>query len=115
MQFLSNLQDEANECYADSLNVYFDTFSALASKYAHCKNKCLAKNPELVLELKQVDAEREAGSSARYFDPQNSDPCLSECRAQFYFIFRKTNEYYVKEKGLYIEQADVINKLFSQT
>ena len=92
------------------MNLYLDTFSVLKSKYGTCKQGCLQGNPRLIQELKEVEKERDAGQSARYFDPQASDPCLTECRAQFYFVFRKVNEYYVKDRGFYVEQASAMSK-----
>lgn len=45
------------------------------------------------------------GQKTKYFDPMSSDPCLSQCRAQFYFVFKRVNKYLVEERGLYIEQS----------
>ena len=57
----------------------------------------------MVQTLKEIEKEKEAGQSDRYFDPMASDPCLSECRAQFYFVFKKVNNYFVNDNGFYVE------------
>jgi len=45
------------------------------------------------------------GQKTRYFDPMASDPCVSECRAQFYFIFKRTTRYFTDDKGFLVESA----------
>ena len=49
--------------------------------------------------------EQKAGQRTRYFDPMTSDPCLSECRAQFYFIFKRMNSYFAEDLGFYVEST----------
>ena len=87
------------------MNMYLDTVGSLTSKYAVCKEECLEKNSELKKELQDVAEEKKAGQRTRYFDPMTSDPCLSQCRAQFYFIFKRTNQYFTDDHGFYIESA----------
>ena len=90
---------------ADQLNLYFDTVAALGQRYGACKESCLAKNPTLKKEIDEILDERKKGQRTRYFDPMNSDACLSECRAQFYFVFKRFNRYLEQDNGFYIESS----------
>ena len=87
------------------MNLYLDTISSLTQRYANCKKVCLDSNPELVKELQDMEDETKAGQRTRYFDPMQSDACLSECRAQFYFVFKRVNQYFAEENGFYIEST----------
>lgn len=104
-QQLANLQEDAQDCLANSMNLYLDSVSALTSRYAHCKSLCLEKNVELRKDLADMADEQKAGQRTRYFDPMTSDPCMSGCRAQFYFVFKRVNQYFTEESGFYIEQS----------
>jgi hypothetical protein len=88
---------------ANSLNLYFDTVSSLGNRYGSCKEKCLSSNPALAKELRDSADETVKGQKTKYFDPMSSDPCLSECRAQFYFVYKRINKYMVEDRGFYIE------------
>ena len=35
----------------------------------------------------------------------SSDPCLTECRTQFYFVYRRLNKYFADDYGFYIENS----------
>ena len=87
------------------MNLYLDTVSSLTQRYVTCKQSCLDKNPDLVKELNDIADETKAGQRTRYFDPMQSDACLSECRAQFYFVFKRINQYFTEENGFYIESS----------
>ena len=87
------------------MNLYLDSVSALTARYAHCKEGCLEKNAELRKEIADMEDERKAGQRTRYFDPMTSDPCMSGCRAQFYFVYRRLNNYFGEENGFYIEST----------
>ena len=50
-QELANIQAEAQECVADSLNLYFDVVSSVGQRYNQCKSKCLETNTALAKEL----------------------------------------------------------------
>ena len=89
-QKLANLQEDAQECLAGGMNLYLDSVSALTQRYAFCKKECLETNAELRKDLEDMQDEQKAGQRTRYFDPMTSDPCLSGCRAQFYFVFKRT-------------------------
>ena len=52
------------------------------------------------------DEDTAVAKKSKYFDPHQSDPCLSECRAQFYFVYKRINRYLVEDKGLYIEKSE---------
>lgn len=43
-QHFANEQAAAQECLSESLNLYFDSFQTLASRYDVCKQECLANN-----------------------------------------------------------------------
>ena len=64
---------------------------------------CLDKNETLREELRAVE-DKDAKKS-KYFDPMTADPCLSECRAQFYFVYKKLNRYFTTDKGFLIESS----------
>ena len=51
-QRLANQQHSAQECVANSLNLYFDTVTSLNNRYGVCKEKCLTSNPALAKELR---------------------------------------------------------------
>ena len=87
------------------MNLYLDSVSALTSRYAFCKHNCLDKNAELRKDLADMADEQKAGQRTRYFDPMTSDPCLSTCRAQFYFVYKRMNQYFTEENGFYLESA----------
>jgi len=63
----------------------------------------LAANPALAKELRDAVDETVKGQKTKYFDPMSSDPCLSECRSQFYFIYKRINKYLVEDRGFYAE------------
>ena len=88
-----------------SLNLYFDSVSAIGQRYDNCKQLCLVNNATLAKEVEDSQQTTIKGQKTKYFDPMSSDPCLSECRAQFYFVYRRVNKYLVEDRGLYIEQC----------
>lgn len=87
------------------MNLYLDSVSALTQRYATCKASCIEENATLRQELADIEDEAKAGQKTRYFDPMTSDPCLSQCRAQFYFIFKRVNQYFGEENGFYVEST----------
>ena len=87
------------------MNLYLDTVSSVNNRYAICKKSCLDSNDELRKEIADIEDEKKAGQRTRYFDPMTSDSCLSECRAQFYFVFKRVNRYFGEENGFYVESA----------
>ena len=34
-----------------------------------------------------------------------TDPCLKDCRSTFYYVTKKLNNYFIEDKGFYIEGA----------
>ena len=48
---MANLQEIAQECVGDTLNLYLDTVAALTDNYAFCKQKCLEANKQLAKEI----------------------------------------------------------------
>ena len=85
------------------MNLYLDSVSALTARYSHCKATCLETNHELRKELADQEENKKAGQRTKYFDPMTSDPCLSGCRAQFYYVFKRVNQYFEDESGFYLE------------
>jgi hypothetical protein len=44
--------------------------------------------------------------SSEYFNPIYTNPCLTECRNQFYFSFKRVSKYFSSEgRGFYIESS----------
>ena len=87
------------------MNLYLDTISALTQRYSLCKQDCLDQNSQLRQDLSDMEDDAKAGQRTRYFDPMTSDPCLSQCRAQFYFLFKRINVYFGEDHGFYVESA----------
>ena len=80
------------------MNMYLDQVSGIGSRYTLCKQECFSGNPQL---QKQVEDNAEKPSSM--FDPVSTDPCMKDCRAKFYHIFRNLNRYFADDKGFYVE------------
>ena len=78
---MANMQEDAQDCHANQMNLYLDTISSLTQRYDTCKQICLNKSPELCKEIADMADEQTAGQRTRYFDPMTSDPCMSGCRA----------------------------------
>ena len=87
------------------MNFYFDMVSALAASYTKCKTACIDSNPDLKKAIQ--DAQQEDSQKTKYFDPMAGDSCLSDCRAQFYYIYKRTNKYLTEDHGLYIEAGEM--------
>ena len=102
---MANLQETAQECVGDSLNLYLDTVAALTENYATCKQKCLDANKQLAKDIADMYEDGVQKQKTKYFDPHANDPCLTECRMQYYFILKRVNRYLVDDKGFYIEKA----------
>ena len=77
--------------------------ASVGHRYRTCKENCLAANPGLAKEIRDATDETVKGQRTKYFDPMSSDPCLSECRSQFYFVYKRINKYLVEDRGFYIE------------
>lgn len=99
------MQEQASECVGQNLNLYLDSVQQMGKQYGACKNDCLAANPRLVKELKDMNDETVKGQRTRYFDPLLTDPCVTECRGQFYFVLKRTTSYFVEDSGFLIENA----------
>ena len=89
------------------MNLYFDTTSHLGSLYGFCKDECLSNNKQLKKDVEE-HADKDSKKS-KYFDPMTGDPCLSQCRSQFYFMYKRMNNYFSEDKGFYIESAHKIS------
>lgn len=87
------------------MNLYLDSVQALSKHYDICKIDCIAKNNVLKADIEDLKRERNESHKTRYFDPHSSDKCLSQCRAQFYFVFKRVNKYYLEDFGLYVERT----------
>lgn len=104
-QHFSNEQAAAQECLSDSLNLYFESVHALSQYYGLCKSDCLSKNDQLRKDVEDLSREKRAGQKTKYFNPHSSDKCLSKCRSQFYFVFKRTNKYFFEDNGYYVEMT----------
>ena len=86
------------------LNKYLESVSALGTRYDACKNDCLAKDPEMASEI--LKRKENQTQSTEYFNPIYTNPCLTECRSQFYFTFKRLTKYFsIEGKGFYIESS----------
>ena len=102
---LANVQGQAERCYVRQLNMYLDNVSGLGSRYGECKSKCLEKDPELAKDL-QKRAENQ-NKSTEYYNPMYGSTCLSNCRNQFYFTFKRVTKYFSSEedRGFFLESS----------
>ena len=57
LQELANQQNDAERCYVLQLNLYIESVSGLGTRYAACKEGCLAKDPELAKDLQKRAAD----------------------------------------------------------
>jgi hypothetical protein len=105
-QSMANLQNEAERCYAMQLNKYIDSVQGLGKRYNHCKEHCLELDPDLAKELqRRIDNQ---GQSNEYFSPIYTNRCLTDCRSQFYFTFKRVSRYFGKtgeDRGFYVESC----------
>ena len=103
-QMASNLQNAAELCYVSQLNKYLESVSALGTRYDSCKSACLAADPEMAKELQK--RKENQTQSTEYFNPMYTNTCLTECRNQFYFTFKRVSRYFGSEgRGFYIESS----------
>ena len=100
---MANEQALAEHCYVAQLNLFLDSASGLGARYGACKRACLAKEPELERELRR----REEKKGNEYFSPMYTNPCLTQCRNNFYFTYKRIGKYFSSEedRGFMVEST----------
>jgi hypothetical protein len=104
-QQLANEQALAEHCYVGQLNLYLDSASGLGARYGVCKRDCLAKEPQLERELRR--REEKQGASNEYYSPIYTNICLTACRNNFYFTYKRLGRYFSSEedRGFMVEST----------
>ena len=109
-QMMANEQQQTETCIQSNIGIYLDQVGGVASRYALCKQECFDNNPKLLEQI--TDREERKANSQDYFDPLNTDACMRDCRAKFYHITKKVNNYFIEDKGFYVESAaENLNKI----
>ncbi|CAI2380419.1 unnamed protein product [Moneuplotes crassus] len=79
------------ECMNENLNLYFDTIQHLVISYGNCRDAC---------------GEKHVYREGKFFDNSTSDPCLKKCKKFFFLTMGRTNDYFARDYGFYIENSD---------